>query len=415
MALNFKFPDVGEGITEGTIVTWKKKVGDSVKTDEPIAEVETDKAIVDITSPRDGVILNVNHKVGETINVGEILAVIGDKGEDIDSKKSESKKEVKKEKSSKPKEAKKAAKYTGSVVGFMDEKETVIASVEKTSIKKSSNKKIKATLRIRKLAKEKGIDLSTITGTGNKGRITEDDLKSGNKNSKQTTAVMGDKVPLKGLRKVISDNMEKSFRNTVPVTNFYDVNITSLWNLREKEKIIAKKKGVKLTFLAYILKSLADTLKDHPYLNSSLVGNEIILKKFYNLGVAVDTDDGLVVPVINDIDKKELYSIANDIVDLATRAKTRQLKVNEMKNSTFTVTNLGSIGVKYFTPIINYPESAILGLGKIEDRITTDGENIVLQKILPLSLTYDHKIVDGAVASRFMIDFIKKLEEGKIK
>jgi pyruvate dehydrogenase E2 component (dihydrolipoamide acetyltransferase) len=404
MVYEFKFPDVGEGITEGVIVKWLIKKGDTVKEDQKICEIETDKAIVDIPCPKKGTITRLTHKVGDTINVGEILVIIDDGSDN----------KPKDKKPAKEKKAKKKKRYTGSVIGVVSDEVTIIPS--ETQTKKSTNsvssKSVKATFKVRKLAKKLGVDLSNIKGSGPNGRIVEEDLKKTPSSPTSSTA-KGKKIELKGLRKKISENMMKSHMNTVPVTNFYDVDVTNLWNIREKEKLVAKKKGVKLTLLSYVVKILVDTLENHPYINSSLDGNNIVLKDKYNIGIAVDTPEGLIVPNLKDANKKELYEIAKQIVDFATRAQNRKLKIDEIQNGTFTITNLGSIGVKYFTPVINYPESAILGMGKIEDKLSVDNENIVLKKVLPLSLTYDHRLIDGATASRFMKELIEKLNNYK--
>jgi pyruvate dehydrogenase E2 component (dihydrolipoamide acetyltransferase) len=403
MVYEFKFPDVGEGITEGVIVKWLIKKGDTVKEDQKICEIETDKAIVDIPCPKKGIITRLTHKVGDTINVGEILVIIDDG----------SNSKPKEKKTDKKKAHKKKERYTGSVIGVVSDEVTIIPSeTESNKVTTSSSKSIKATFKVRKLAKKIGIDLSKIKGSGPGGRIVENDLKKAPKASSNSIS-KGKKIELKGLRKKISENMMTSHMNTVPVTNFYDVDVTNLWNIREKEKLVAKKKNVKLTLLSYVVKILVDTLKNHPFINSSLEGDNIILKDNYNVGIAVDTPVGLIVPNIKDTDKKNLYDIAKRIVDLATRAQNRKLKIDEIQNGTFTITNLGSIGVKYFTPVINYPESGILGMGRMEDKLVVENENIVLKKILPLSLTYDHRLIDGATASRFMKELIEKLNNYK--
>jgi pyruvate dehydrogenase E2 component (dihydrolipoamide acetyltransferase) len=396
----FKFPDVGEGITEGTIVRWKVKEGDSVKSDQVVAEIETDKAVVEVPCPKSGRITRLNHKEGEIIKVGEVLVVIDDGSVSSD----------KPEKSDKPKEP-----YTGSVVGFLEEAKGI--SVKKEEVHKEAKDRVKATLKIRKMAQDLGIDLETLEGSGPDGRIVESDLtknqgKSVPKNAASTGPSLAgtDAVDLKGIKKTISDAMMRSITSTAQVTNFYDLDATSLWEKRNKEKAKAEKKGIKLTFLAYVVKAVSETLKEHPLINSSVQGDKIVKKSNYNIGVAVDTDSGLMVPVINDADKKELFDIAKEIIDLAEKAKARTIKADEMKNGTFTISNLGSVGVKYFTPILNYPESAILGLGSIEDVPKVLDGKVVIRKVMPLSLTYDHRIIDGATASRFMIDLMKSLE-----
>ncbi|MBT3721239.1 2-oxo acid dehydrogenase subunit E2 [archaeon] len=412
--MKFKFPDVGEGITEGVIVKWKIKVGDKVKADQPIADVETDKAIVEIPVPKAGIIAKIFHKQGETINVGEVLVEI-DTGEISETKVSDDalkSKQVsdKVKETPKVKEIKQASgkRYTSSVVGFLDDKEETIPSQTKR-IEKSTEKRIRATPRIRRLAKKLGVDLSTIKGTGHGGRIIEEDLSGIKTKSKKPIGKI-QVIPLKGIRKTISQTLTKANTIEVPVTNFYDCDVTSLWDVRNKEKVKAQKKGVKLTFLPYIIKAVLESMKEYPIINSSIENDEIIIKNYFNIGIAVATTDGLIVPNIKDADKKSLYDLAKQIVDLAKKAQNRTLKLEEMKDGTFTITNLGSIGVKYFTPMLNYPEAAILGLGKIEERAIVENGKIVIKKILPLSITYDHRSVDGATASKFMLSVMKSLE-----
>ncbi|AJF60971.1 hypothetical protein QT06_C0001G0121 [archaeon GW2011_AR15] len=402
MVFDFKFPDVGEGITEGTIVKWKVKAGDSVKADEPIAEIETDKAIVDIPTPKAGVILKINHREGETIKVGETLAVIGEKGE----KAGETKEK---------KEGREDEHYTGSVVGFLEEaKDEFKPGRSSKKESESSEKRIRATPKIRMLAKELNVELKNIVPTGHGGRISEEDIrKSVKKAAKREYHGKVTRRELKGVRKTIAKNLVEAHLATVPVTTMHDADVTGLWEAREKEKISAEKKGVKLTFLPYIIKAATEALKKHPEINSTLEGDEIVLKNYYHIGFAVDTDDGLIVPVVKDADKKSLMELAKELAELGEKARARKLGIDEIKGGSFSITNLGSVGVKYFTPVINYPESAILGLGSIGNMPVASENDIKIRKILPLSLTFDHRVIDGAQASRFMLDLIKNLESIK--
>ncbi len=394
--MKFKFPDVGEGITEGVIVKWKVKQGDKVKADQPIADVETDKAIVEIPVPKSGVIKEIFHKKGETIKVGETLVEL-DTGEKTEKAEKKSKKKETKSKAKK-------GKYTSSVVGFLDDKEELLPD----RIQKKSSKDVKhvrATPKIRKLAKQLGVDITKIKGTGHDGRITAEDLKKSKKTGKIEV------VPLKGLRKSISKTLTQANTVEVPVTNFHECDFTKLWDIRKKEKTKAEKKGIKLTFLPYVIKAVLEGIKKYPVINSSIEHDEIIIKKFYNIGIAVATDDGLIVPNIKDADKKSLYDLAKEMTDLSDKARERTLKLDEMKNGTFTITNLGSIGVTHFTPMLNYPEAAILGLGRIEDKPVVEDGKVVIKKIMPMSLTYDHRSIDGAIASMFMLKVIEKIEK----
>ncbi len=406
MAYEFRFPDVGEGITEGTIVKWKVKEGDNVEADQILAEVETDKAVVEVPSPKKGAILKLNHKEGETINVGEVLAVIGEKGE-----KSEAKKEEK------------SAHYTGSVVGFLPEAEEVKKPVQnnKKAVSRPEGNGIKASPIVRKLAKILNVDLSGIKGTGADGIITEEDVKravSGakaeekkpNKIKKYDFFGYVDHVPLKGIRKITAEKMSEAVRNAALVTNHDHVDVTALAEVRDKEKGKAAKQNVHLTYLPFIIKAAIESIKKHPYVASSVEEGEIIVKKYYNIGVAIDTPDGLIVPVIKGADQKKLYGLANEVNNFVEKAKSRKIDLMDLRGGVFTITNIGVIGSTYFTPIVNYPETCILGTGRIEDKAVVRDGKIVIRKIMPISFTYDHRVIDGAEAARFMNDLRALLE-----
>ncbi|MBT3464855.1 2-oxo acid dehydrogenase subunit E2 [archaeon] len=406
MVFEFKFPDVGEGIHEGEIVKWLVKVGDKVKADQNIAEIETDKAIVEIPCPKTGIIHKIFHKEGEIIKVGDVLVEVDDG--------SAPKKPVAQKKES-PKKKPKDEHYTGSVIGFLEEASDDEPKKKVTRSQKEARKRVRATPKVRRLAKVLKVDINLISGTGPGGRIIEKDIHKsadpGEKVVKEHGKVK--RVPFKGLRKTVADKMLKADKSTVPVTNFYDCDVTSLWDLRESEKEKATKKGVKLTFLPYIIKATVSALKKNPMLNSSLDEGTILIKQYYNIGFAVDTEDGLIVPVIKDCDKKNMYKIAKELSDFSVKARDRKLTIEQMKGGSFSISNLGSIGVKYFTPIINYPECAILGVGRIEDKPRVVDDKVVIRKILPLSVSYDHRLIDGATASRFMVDLMALLVEPK--
>ncbi|MBL7055386.1 2-oxo acid dehydrogenase subunit E2 [Candidatus Woesearchaeota archaeon] len=393
MVYEFKFPDVGEGIHEGTLVKWIKKEGEQVEADENIAEVETDKAVVEIPSPKKGTLLKLYHKEGETITVGEILAVIGEKGESIP--------EIKAEKEH----------YTGSIVGFVpDEAEDLDKEKKKTSTS-SSTVSVAAMPSARKLAKEKGMDLANVKGTGPNGLITEDDVNNSAKHQVDHEAHgETERIPMKGIRKITAEKMSHVAQTYALVTHHEHVDVSPLSDLRNKEKEEAKKQGVHLTYLAYIIKATVESLKKHPYVASSLDGNDIVLKKYYNIGVAIDTPDGLVVPVIKDADKKSLFELAKSITEFVEKAKSKKLSLDDMKGGVFTITNIGVIGSTYFTPIPNGPESCIFGTGRIEERPRVYEGQVAVRKIMPISFTYDHRVMDGAEAARFMEEIRQMLE-----
>ena len=217
-------------------------------------------------------------------------------------------------------------------------------------------------------------------------------------------------MALHGVKKAVANKMSESIFTAAQLTNMHEADVTELAALREKEKAAYEKEGIKLTFLPYIVKAVALCLKEHPYLNASLEAEEIILKKYYNIGIAVDTEEGLFVPVVKGAEAKDIKTIAKDIDKLANDARSRKINLMDLKGSSFSVSNLGSVGVEFFTPIINYPESAILGVGRIMEKTAVKSGKIEIRKMLPLSLTYDHRIIDGAQAARFMMDLMDKLQ-----
>ena len=408
MPFEFKFPDVGEGIHEGTIVKWHVKVGQKVKEDQQIVSVETDKAVVEIPSPETGTILKINFKEGEIIKVGQVLVVIGE-GSEISSK---PEKEVKENVKPEPKE-----KRSVSVVGDLEEAPEEEPEPVKVVQKKQALeiKKVLATLKVRKLAKDKNIDITKISGTGQEGRITEKDL-SGAEPSESALKISGirhvrkydlygyvERIPLAGVRKVIAERMVNSVKKIPHVSHMDFADVTKLAEIRLKEKEKLEKENIKLTFMPFIIKAVIESLKEHPLLNANLdeENNEIVIKKYYNIGFAVDTEAGLMVPVIKIADNKKIIEIAKDLENLANLARERKIDLGDLKGGTFTITNIGSLGGMYATPIINYPESAILALGRIQDSVLAVNKEVKIRKILPFTLTFDHRILDGAEAARF--------------
>ena len=435
MPYEFKFPDVGEGIHEGEIVKWLVKEGDKIDADQPLGEIETDKAIVEMPSPKAGKIFKIHVQAGGKIHVGETMVTILEGNET----EADAKKYMESQKAEEKKESKSDVPYTGSVVGFVEEAKSVSPIYSaKTQKTQQVQSQAQATPAVRNLAKQLNVNLETLKGTGTDGRITIEDVQKAAGISKkeeqgdaselertrsQATAPAGikvtrkydlfgyiDRVPLHGIKKIVAQKMSESIFTAAQLTNMHEFDVTELVNLREKEKAEYEKENVKLTFLPYIVRAAALCLKEHPYLNASLEGEEIILKKYYNIGIAVDTEEGLVVPVVKGAEAKNIKTIAKDIDKLINDARSRKINLMDLKGGTFSISNLGSVSVHYFTPIINYPESAILGVGRIMDKPVVKSGKVVIGKILPLSITYDHRIVDGAQAARFMMDLIVRLE-----
>lgn len=391
MAREFRLPDVGEGITEAEIVRWLVREGDSVKEDQDLVEIETDKAVVTLPSPYTGKVLKLYGKDGKLLKVGEVLATIEDGAEALAAKPSEV-----------------TAKDSGSVVGQLD-------AEEQTATKPP----VRAIPSVRALAKELEVDLTQVKGTGPEGRVTKQDVERTAEKAPDSAGKEGDsfgpveKLPLRGLRRTIAKHMAEASKRVADVTIWNDADITDLEKVRAKEKNVAERMGIKLTYLPFVIKAVIPGLKAHPYLNSSLdeQREEIILKKYFNIGIAVETGDGLMVFVIRNADQKTILDLAGEIGVLAQKARQRKIELPELKGSTFTVTNYGVVGASYGTPIINYPEAAILGMGKIEDKpVVRDGQ-VAIRKILPLSLAFDHRIIDGVEAARFLNVVIQHLED----
>lgn len=427
MPTEFKLPDIGEGLEEGEIVKWLVKEGDTVKADQNIVQIETDKAVADLPSPASGTILKIHHKEGETVKVGEVLVTIGDKGEKVSATKAEPKKEEPKKETPKV-EAKKPVTKSSQAPAEIEE-----IPHSDTMKGESATGKVIASPAVRKLARDMKVDLSTIKGSGASGQVVKADLENASPNiQKQVEAKREvpqqnvtvtkqhdefgyvERVPLKGIRKTIANNMVKSLQSAAQVSTTEDIDVTKLWDLRNKEKKHFAIQGIKLTFLPFVVKAVIGALRENPSMNASLEGDEILLKKYYNIGIAVESDAGLMVPVVKIAEKKSIAKIAQEIEELASRVRDRTIDVMDMKGGTFTITNYGSIGGVYGTPVLNPPEVGILGLGRIFDKVVpadAKGTKFKVIKVLPVSLTFDHRVTDGAQASRFLESLKNFLED----
>jgi len=389
MLCEFKFPDVGEGIAEGEIVRWLVKEGDSVKEDQDLLEVETDKALLTLNSPYTGKVTQLHGKEGEIIKVGDVLTTIEAGGEQATMLEAEK-------------------KDSSTVVGTLGDNEVVEVV-----------RPVQATPAVRALAKQMQIDLASVKGTGPGGRITKEDVETAAAKTAPQAGAEADaygsveKIPLRGIRRTVAKRMAEASKRVAEVTIWEDADITELEQVRAKERKVAEEKGVKLTYLPFLIKAVLPALKVHPYFNASLdeTAEAIILKKYFNVGIAVDTPDGLIVFVIKDADKKNILDLAKETATLAEKARHRKIDLHELKGSTFTITNYGVVGASYGTPIINYPEVAILGLGKIEDRPVVRSGQIAIRKMMPLSLAFDHRVIDGVEAGRFLGVVIQHLED----
>jgi pyruvate dehydrogenase E2 component (dihydrolipoamide acetyltransferase) len=408
---------LGEGLTEGEIVEWLVKEGEPVEEGQVFVKVETDKAVLEIPSPRKGMVLRIGAGEGETVQVGEVILVIGEEGE-------------KPEAVTKPVEAEKRPSV--GVVGVLEEapeeaevrEEGVPAEV--TPARPGKRVEVLAMPAVRRLARELNLDLTEIEGSGPQGRIIKEDVQKASGETKEKPpekAVKAarkydmygyvDRVPLRGMRKTIARAMVRSKYTAPHVTATDEADITRLVDLREREKEKAAKKGIHLTYLPFVIKAVVAGLQEHPYVNATLDDEteEIILKKYFSIGVAVDTKDGLMVPVVKNAQDKSILQLADELTKLSEKARSRSIDLADLKGGTFTITNYGAVGGIYGTPIINYPEVAILGLGKIQEKPVVVGGKIEVRKILPLSLSFDHRVVDGAEAARFLNTVIDHLED----
>lgn len=391
MALEFKLPDVGEGLHEGEIVKWHVKEGDTVNADQHMVDVLTDKATVEITAPKAGKILKILTPEGKKIAVGDIMVAIGTAGE----------------------------VYGGTAARDANGAQAAHAPVPAPVSAPNSSIGVSATPAVRKLAQELGVDLSSVKGTGPNGRITEDDVRSQKAGGTKTAAASlvshgpEERVPFRGIRRKTAELMAQSLRSTASVTHIDEVDVTSLVALREKSKADAQAKGVKLTYLAYIIKAAVNALKQFPYFNSSLdeAKGEVVLKKFYNVAIAMATEQGLLTPVIRDCDKKSVFDIAGELDKLTMKARDGKISPAELQGSSFTVTSIGGIGGIAATPIINYPEAAILAVFKIVKRPMVVNGQVAVRDMMNLGLTFDHRIQDGADAARFTNAIIEQLQK----
>ena len=410
MVTEFKFPDLGEGIAEGEVRKWLVKEGDMVKQDQPIAEVETDKAVVEIPSPVPGRIMRLHRPEGGIVKVGEVLVTIdGEKEETA--------------------EAPTVKKPSVSVIGELPEAPEVEKTEAAVEVVKPGEVAVKvlATPAVRKLAKELGIELNALKGTGPEGRITEEDVRQFKPLPAEAPKVKVqpkfdfygyiERQPIRGIRRTTAKRMVESQKRAAHVTSMDIADVTELVALREKEKVaLQEMRRVKLTYMPFVIKAVVEALKSNPVLNSTFdeESGEIILKKYYNVGFAVATEDGLIVPIVKGADQKGIVDLAGEVQRLTELADSRKVDLGDLKGGTFTITNYGVFGGTYGTPIINYPEAAILGTGKIMDMpMVTDGE-IKIRKVMHLSLSFDHRIMDGAEAARFMNDLKKYLEDPEL-
>ncbi|HUI86143.1 MAG TPA: dihydrolipoamide acetyltransferase family protein [Nitrososphaerales archaeon] len=402
MVYEFKLPDIGEGVAEAEIIKWMVKEGEKVREDQPLVEVMTDKVNVQIPSPRTGTVSRIAVKEGETAKVGDTIMVIADDGASTPS--------------------------PASTATTAERAQAPALAPSPATAQAQPQGLASATPATRKLARELGVEITTVVGTGPGGRVTDEDVRAavsrtaaatqkptGLPPGRPSTPGKEELVPIHGVRKTIADRMIRSKHTAAHVTHVDEVDVSELVLLREALKSTGEKRGVRLTYLPFIIKAVILALKEYPYVNSSIdeQGANIVLKKYYNIGIATDTEQGLVVPVVKDADRKDVFELAREIEQLAGKARSGQLSLDDVRGSTFTITNVGAIGGIFSTPIINLPEAAILGVHKITRRPVVREDKIEIHDMTYLSLSFDHRILDGAYAARFTSRVIEILQDSK--
>ena len=414
MAFVFKLPDIGEGIHEGEILKWFVQEGDEIKEDDVLCEVQNDKAVVEIPSPVEGKVLKIHVQEGEVAVVGDPLISIDAEGYEDDTPEAEpehpSKEPAQEEKTE-------------------EREETIEDSVDRIVIAMPS---------VRKYAREKGVDIRAVQGTGKNGRILKEDIdrylagetktepekevvQETVETAKQEPVALAGEFPetrekLRGIRRVIADAMVKSKTTAPHVTLMDEVDVTGLVEHRKRYKPIAEEQGIKLTFLPYVVKALISAGKKYPIINAAIDDEteEIVHKHYFNVGIAADTERGLVVPVIKHADKKNLFELSKEINELADKARNGKLSAEEMRGASFTISNIGSAGGQWFTPILNYPEAVILGIGRIQEKPIARNGEVVVAPVLALSLSFDHRLLDGATAQLALNQIKRVLQDPEL-
>ncbi|MCQ6275109.1 2-oxo acid dehydrogenase subunit E2 [Bacillus sp. V3B] len=426
MSFQFKMPDIGEGIHEGEIVKWFVKSGDKVQEDDVLCEIQNDKAVVEIPSPVAGTVEEVLVGEGTVATVGQVLIKFDAPGyEDL---------QFKGDEEAETPEAKKEESPAPTPAAAPEAKKEESPAAVSTQAEVDPNRNVVAMPSVRKYARDNGIDIRLVAGSGKNGRILKEDVDSFSTggavqptvDSQQAEApkteetVTAQAIPqgqypetrekMSGMRKAIAKAMVNSKHTAPHVTLMDEIDVTKLVAHRKKFKEVAANKGIKLTFLPYVVKALTSALREFPALNTSIddEAGEVVHKHYYNIGIAADTDRGLVVPVVKDADRKSTFAISNEINELGAKARDGKLAPDEMKGASCTISNIGSAGGQWFTPVINHPEVAILGIGRIAQKpIVQDGE-IVAAPVLALSLSFDHRMIDGATAQN-ALNHIKRL------
>ncbi len=435
MATEVKLPELGEGVTEGELVKWLVKPGDTVKPDQPVAEVMTDKATVEVPTPVGGVVKDLKFKVGDVIAVEKVLLTLeGGAGAAAAPAKEEHAKPAAPAPAPAAPAAAKPAPPAGASANPAPSMHAAVAA-NAGFYPPAADSKVLATPSTRRLAREINVDINNLKGSGLAGRVTREDVlgQGGAGGGLETynngpamkspsiprPAYQGpagaaeERIPLRGIRKKIADNLQMAKQIIPHFTLMDEAVVTELVQLRESLKDHAEKQNTKITYLPFVMKALIASSRQYPMFNASIddAAQEIVYKKYFNIGFAADTPNGLVVPVIKNADQKTILELSREILDLSKRARDGKLKPDEMKGATITITNIGSVGGTYATPIINHPEVAILGMYKISDKLVLNADGSVgAQKVMNFTITADHRLIDGAVAANFLKTFISRIQ-----
>lgn len=427
--MDVRLPRLGEGADSGTVSTIFVKEGDTVKKDQSVLELESEKAVASIPSPVSGTITKIYVKDGDEIKVGTLIFSVAE-GEASQNRDVQS--NVPAQKSTEPE-----SPAEEPVAVAEESVPAMMPTMMEEPVKSASGFPPPASPSIRKMARDIGLDLSRIRGSGNGGRIVLADVRAyiqrlQTLGSQSKTAATGsatapkpasasidfskwgsvEKKKMTQLRKAISNKMTESWTSIPHITQFDNVDITDVLALRKKFQKAYERKKANLTLTPFIMKAVVETLKKHPIFNASMdeATEQIIYKNYYNLGIAVDTEQGLIVPVIRDVDKKSMLELSIELQSIAERTRQRKISLEEMQGGTFTISNQGGIGGAHFTPIINKPEVAILGVGRGSLQAVVKDKKIQQRMIVPLGLSYDHRVIDGANAARFITDFVQVLQ-----
>jgi pyruvate dehydrogenase E2 component (dihydrolipoamide acetyltransferase) len=443
MSTEVLMPQMGESIAEGTIVRWIKKVGDKIDRDEPLFEISTDKVDAEIPSPGAGVLLEIKVNEGDTVPVNSIVALIGAEDEQVKSAPAPSPSAA----SAQGDGTREATKDAQSALGSIDEGQgrpaspgAAVGGGPSTAPTLADLRRTRSSPVVRKIAKDHHVDFTRLNGTGISGRVTKKDILAyveGTAGARPSTGqtlpatktrpaappapkpfAPGENVRIEKMsvmRKKIAEHMAMSLQTSAHVYSVYEVNFQRIEQLRQGKRAEYERAGARLTYTAFIAKATIDTIRQFPFANASLDGENVVYKRDINLGIAVALDAGLIVPVIKDAAGHSVLGLAKAIQDLAQRARTKQLKPEDVQGGTFTITNPGIFGALFGLPIINQPQVAILGVGEIEKRVVVVDDMIAIRPMCYLSLGHDHRLIDGADAGRFLQalkDHLENFDEG---